>query len=143
MNAPIHCSPGFNERWTIAPMLCTKITPVPEACSTNRPSPETINACQDAERGKIKHYSQSALPKLCALCARVTPCVHARKECLLKFHVVVPSRRMGTTSPQVSGARRTSPGPVMYDSASSEFVMSFLKLIFSCTVCQKCCHIQR
>ena len=73
-------------------------------------------------------HVQRALPKLWALCARVTPCVQQRKACLLKFQVVLPSSWMGTISPHVSGAMRISPGPVKVDSDRSEPVMSFLKL---------------
>lgn len=57
-----------------------------------------------------------ALPKPWLLVERTTPVVHARNASLPTDHPVWPSRRIGTMSPHVSGARRTSPGPVNVDS---------------------------
>lgn len=61
-------------------------------------------------------HVQSAFPKPCDLAVRLTPGVDARNACFPTFHGVCPSSWIGTISPHISGARRTSPGPVKSDS---------------------------
>ena len=101
----------------IAPKLCTHMTPWPAMLYTKRPSPETTRCYQRLHLIWKAHKDlHNAFPRPWLFVERVIPIVHAKNASLPTRQFCDPSRWIGTISPQISGASRTSPGPVKIDS---------------------------
>ena len=68
-----------------------------------------------------------ALPIPWLLYSLMMPWVLARKASRPTFQTSLPVSRMVVMSPRVAGAKRSSPGPVNVDEASSPPATSFLR----------------